>query len=110
MAQNFIQCGDALDHVAAATITSGTPILIGAIVGVPLADAAIGETVTVQFEGVFILPKATGTAWAMGDKLYWDDSAKKFTKTSTSNTAAGYAAAAAASGDATGNVLLKQIA
>ena len=109
MAQNFVQTGDVIDHVAAAILTSGTPILIGSIVGVPLADAAIGETVSVALEGVFTLPKATGTAWAIGDKLYWDDTAKKFTKTSGSNTPSGYAAAAAASGDATGNVLLEHV-
>ncbi len=55
-----------------------------------------------KLEGVWILPKAPGTAWSQGDKLYFDNTAKTFTKTATSNTAAGYAYYGAASGDTTG--------
>jgi predicted RecA/RadA family phage recombinase len=50
-------------------------------------------------------PKATGEAWTLGAKLYWDASAGKFTTTSTSNTLCGRAGAAAASADTTGSVI-----
>lgn len=48
----------------------------------------------------------TSATWTAGDKVYWDDSAKKFTKTSTSNTLAGIAAEDKASTATTGMVLL----
>lgn len=109
MAQNFVQEGDSLDHVAAATIVSGTPFKLGSMVVVPMGDALTGQSVAVFTGGVWDLPKVAGTAWAQGDKLYWDDTAKNFTKTSSSNTAAGYAAAPALSAATVGRVLLKQI-
>lgn len=43
--------------------------------------------------------KATGAAWAVGDDIYWDATAKKFTKTSTDNTKCGVALAPALSAD-----------
>jgi predicted RecA/RadA family phage recombinase len=52
------------------------------------------------------VPKATGAAWAVGDKLYWDPVASKFTKTSTDNTYAGMAVAVAASDDTEGEMEL----
>lgn len=50
----------------------------------------------------------TGTAWAAGDKLYWDDTNKVFTKTSTSNTLCAMAYEAKASAAATATILLSQ--
>jgi hypothetical protein len=48
----------------------------------------------------------SGQAWAVGDKVYWDDTNKRFTKTSTSNTLAGYAVAAALTADVVGRLRL----
>lgn len=105
--QNFLSSGKSLGVVApTGGVTAGQAIKVGSLVGVVHGSAAEGETAVVSLKGVYTLPKATGAAWVQGDTLYWDDTAKKFTKTSTSNTFAGYAAADAASGDATGNVLL----
>jgi len=56
--------------------------------------------------GLIEYDKATGAAWTPGDTLYWDDSAKKFTKTSAGNTPAGIAAESAGSSDTTGMILL----
>lgn len=108
MAQNYIECGDVFQYTNAtgATITAGTVVKIGSVVGVALVDIADGATGSVMTEGVFSLPKATGAGWSVGDTLYWDDTAKKFTKTDTGNTFAGYAFEAAASGDTTGLVKL----
>lgn len=107
MAQNYVAEGEVLDVVLAADVESGAAVKVGSIIGVALVSGLAGATVAVQVVGIFSdLPKATGAAWVVGDTLYWDATASKFTKTSTSNTFAGYAAAAAASGDATGSVLL----
>lgn len=50
----------------------------------------------------------TGVAWTAGDKLYWDDSGKKFTKTVGSNVLCAIAYEDKASATATACVLLSQ--
>ena len=59
MAKNYVQEGDVIDYANASgsTITSGTPVLIGARLGVALADIANGATGSVQVEGVFTVTK-----------------------------------------------------
>lgn len=109
MATVFIKHGDEIPYTngTGSKIAVNTPVLVGDLVGVALTDIANGDTGTLQLSGVALLPKATGQAWTQGAKLYWDDTAKKFTTTDTSNTLAGWAYAAAASGDTTGQVKLK---
>lgn len=112
MAQNYLQPGETWDVATpAGGWTSGQVVLVGVLVGVALLTTAQTETNQVKLTGVFQgLPKAAGAAWVAGDKLYWDNTAKNFTKTATNNTPAGYAWYGAASADVTGYVLLKQIA
>lgn len=90
---------------SAATVAK-TLILVNAKVMLPLntADAAAANVFVYEAE-IYGAPKATGTAWAPGDPLYWDDTAKKLTETSASNTLCGYALEAAASGDTTGGLV-----
>ena len=88
---------------------SGQFILVGLLAGVAQVDAAAGVLVPCVREGMFALPKATGAAWAKGDRLYWDATAGNFTKTSTSNTAIGKAGEDQVSGDAIGAVILDPI-
>lgn len=80
MTTKYIQDGEVLDYANASgsTITSGTPVVMGNIIGVALADIANGATGSVAVEGVFNLPKVTGSAWTIGSKLLWDSSAGKF--------------------------------
>ncbi len=112
MATNFKQDGAVLDHVAGGAIASGAIVPMGDSVSVALvAAAASGDVISVATEGVFEVPKTTGTAWVQGDKLDWDASAVKFDK-AIAVPASGdiedcaYAAADAASGDTTGLVKL----
>lgn len=109
--KNWLQCGDTLDLAApSGGVVSGTPYLIGALFGIAGITADAGVTFPLAREGVFSgLPKATHAtdqAWAVGDPLYWDDSAKKLTKTGTGNTLVAIATAAAASTAATGTAVL----
>ncbi len=62
-------------------------------------------------EGIFSgLAKATGVAFAAGDRLFWDNSAKNLNKTSTGNLAVGIAITASATGDtAAGEVLIESV-
>lgn len=107
MSKNFIQDGDILDLTApSGGVVGGSTYKIGSIIAVALASVAEGLPFAGATEGCYTLAKATGAAWAQGDLLYWDDSGKAFTKTSSGNTKAGVAIAAAASGDTTGKVKL----
>jgi predicted RecA/RadA family phage recombinase len=105
--QNFIQPGNALTFTApVGGVVSGGAYLIGALLVVAAVSASAGESFSGARVGVFELPKASGQAWTEGAALYWDNTAKVCTTTSTSNTRIGYATRAAASGATVGAVLL----
>lgn len=105
--KKFVMEGDALDLTApSGGVTGGTPYKIGSIICIAAATVAVGLTFVGYTEGVYDVPKATGAAWAEGDLLYWDDTAKNFTKTASTNQKAGYAVAAAVSGATEGRIRL----
>lgn len=64
---------------AGAAIASGDVVPLKHSIGIALgAIAATTGTGTLAVEGVFTVPKVTGTAWLSGEKLIWDTSAGKF--------------------------------
>ena len=82
-------------------------LLVGGIFGVANCDAASGAAVEADTEGVFDLAKVSAQAWAtVGLKIYWDDTAKNCTTTSSGNTLIGVNVATAANSSATGRVRL----
>lgn len=92
-------------------VTVDTPVLIGTLLVIPANTVAQTLPFEGMAEGVFqSMPKATGQAWTEGQLLYWDNTAKNFTTTATSNTRVGCAAVAAQSADTTGTVRLTGIA
>lgn len=108
---NFVQEGEVLELTApSGGVVSGTAYLIGSLLVVAAADVAQTLPFSGKTTGVFTLPKATGEAWTEGAKLYWDNSAKKLTTTSSGNTLVGVAAAAAGSADTTGDARLDGVA
>lgn len=104
--KNYIQPGDVLTLTAPYAVASGAPFLVGSIVAIAATEAAISGSVEGVTSGVFEVPKVTGTAFAVGDKIYWDDTAKNCTKTVGSNKAAGVATEAAISDATTAKVKL----
>ncbi len=104
--KNFVQPGNTLTLVAPYTVVSGAGLLVGNIFGVASADAASGADVEAVAEGVFDLAKVSAQAWAQGDPIYWDDSAKLCTTTAGANTPIGHATAIAANPSSTGRVRL----
>jgi predicted RecA/RadA family phage recombinase len=105
--QNYVQEGDVLTLTApSGGVVSGTTYKIGALVVVAQVSAAEGESFSAVAEGVCTLTKTTSQAWTEGQRLYWDDSGKKWTTTAQGNTYGGVAAAAAQSADTSGNVRL----
>lgn len=88
--KTYIQRGEAVTVTAPANVTSGQGVLVGALFGVALVDAASGASVDIQIEGVVTLPKASG-AINEGVRVFWDNSAGNVTTTATSNFCIGWA-------------------
>ncbi|QDQ26707.1 DUF2190 family protein [Chitinimonas arctica] len=101
MAKNFIQPGEVMDYLATANLVSGAGVLVGQRLGVALKDIPNGTSGPVQVTGVWSLPKLATDTFVAGAIAYWDDTAKRLTATAASNTVAGYAFKAGASGAAT---------
>lgn len=109
MSSYYSQAGEFLDYTPGSAVAAGA-VVVGTdrAVIAPRAIAA-GELGQVQTTGVFkLVPKTTGTAWTFMQKLYWDAADGEVTTLpdSGTNKVIGYAAAAAGSADATGDVLL----
>ena len=77
MATNYHQDGTTVHYTNAtgSDIASGAPVVIGSQLGVAIVDIADGASGAVRMEGVFALPKATGSAIGLGDAVDFDLSA-----------------------------------
>jgi predicted RecA/RadA family phage recombinase len=93
-----VQPGNTITLTAPYAVTSGDGLLVGSIFGVAAGTAILGDPVETAVEGVYDLKKVASQAWAAGDKIYWDNTAKNTTKTLTSNTLIGVATEAVAGG------------
>jgi predicted RecA/RadA family phage recombinase len=109
MATNYIQPGKTMNFAAPADVASGAGALIGAIFGVALQTLASGARGEFAIEGVWTLAKTSAQAWTEGALIYWDNTNKVCTTTSTSNTRIGVAAAVAANPSSTGQVRLNGV-
>lgn len=71
--KNFVQPGKSMTVVAGGDIVSGLPYKVGNLIGIAAGKAATGEEYELCLEeGVFELPKASGTTAAQGAKVGWD--------------------------------------
>jgi predicted RecA/RadA family phage recombinase len=105
--KNFVSAGTALALTApSGGVVAGSTVKIGSVLAVPAQSAVEGEAFTGHVEGIFDVPATTGTAWAEGDLLYWDDTAKKYTKAASGNTKAGVAVLAKLSAAGEGRIRL----
>jgi predicted RecA/RadA family phage recombinase len=106
--KNFLSSGATITQTSAGAKKSGTPYVAGELVGVAGHDAATNEPVVLHLVGEYQLPKATGQAWAIGAKLYWDAGNAVCTTAdgSGANKAIGHATEAAINADAVGTVRL----
>ena len=102
--KNFVQHGKTIETVAGGAIASGAIVVVGATAGVSSGAYATGDTVVVNLEGVYKLPKVASGAIAQGAKCY--HTSGEITGTASTNVFVGYAHTAAADGATTINVLL----
>ena len=106
--KNYVQPGNTITLTAPYAVASGDGLLVGSIFGVASGTAALGETVEAALTGVYDLKKVASQAWAAGDKVYWDNTAKVCTTTVGTNTLIGAAvkAVGGTAGETTGTVRL----
>lgn len=111
MAKNKFSEGSPLDFVApSGGVTSGKGFKVGGLIPIAETTQLAGETVAGHVTGVWDVDSDAGAAWtAYTTVIYWDDTAKKFTATSTSNTKCGIAAADKLSAATTGRVRLQPV-
>jgi predicted RecA/RadA family phage recombinase len=104
MAQNYIQDGRyGLEIPIGAAVVSGTPVLYGTKLGIPLrSETDTTQKVAHAFAGVWGIDKTTTEAWTVGAALYWNNTTKKLTTTSSGNTLVAWAADAADAAATTG--------
>ncbi|MCW2242248.1 DUF2190 family protein [Azospirillum canadense] len=98
--RNYVQEGCTLTLTAPYDVASGNGLLVGSIFGVASSNATNGAVVEACVEGVFDLTAegaGSGQDIAQGGAVYWDNTAKRCTKTATSNTKIGVATEAKAS-------------
>lgn len=84
MATNLILSGDIVTVTAPYDVVSNGGVKVGSKFGIASYTALSGASVEIMMEGVFDLVKDTST-FSDGDDVYWDDSAKKATSSTSSN-------------------------
>jgi len=105
-----VQEGHVIDYTSAGALAVGDVVVASELVGVVCDPAtASGQRVGLAVQGVFAFTKVTtgGSAIALGDLVYWDDTANVANETGT-NKLIGKCVKAAADADARVWVLMDQ--
>jgi len=84
------QRGEILNYPASADIQYGAVVALSTRIGIAREEIASGDTGSVAVTGVWELPAVSGTAFTVGEALYWDATNSCLTTTSDSNTPAGW--------------------
>lgn len=106
--KNYVQEGCYVEVALPYARLSGEGVLVGSLFGVCVVDGASGASINIHTEGVYDLAAATGanTDAVVGAKAYWDNTNKRITPVSTSNSYVGVFLAAKATADAVARVRL----
>ena len=103
--KNFVRKGRVVPLTMPYDRTSGQGVLVGHIFGVVATDALNATEASVAVTGEFDVTKDSST-FSQGDLVYWDNSAKACTSTSSGNKIIGAATQAQLTGDTTVRVKL----
>ena len=105
--KNFISPGDVVEVTAPYDVLSGAGCLVGSLFGIAATDALSGAAVNIATRGAFEVKKKSDEAWSsVGAAIYWDNSNKRLTTTSSGNTLVAKNLAVAADPSSTGTVRL----
>lgn len=74
--KNFIQSGDVITVAAPYAVAGGAGAMLGLLFGVAQVTFAQTEVGAFVTEGVFDLAGVSADTGSVGDKVFWDDSAK----------------------------------
>ena len=89
--------GRVIPFVCTGTVTVGDVIPIGvSMVGIAVNTGLTGEKISLEIEKVWTITAKTADVIAVGDVVYWDNTAKVLTLTSSGNIYAGRAITAKA--------------
>lgn len=111
MAKNYVASGDEYEGVVpyVGGVTAGQGMLVGTLLfGVAQSAGAQGASVSMRLTGIWDLAKEASLVVSAGDKIWWDNTNRVCTKTSTGNVPIGIAVAGALGPDATVRVLLQR--
>ena len=96
-----VQTGEVIDYKNSGTeqINAGDVVPMVKVCGIAEINIAPGETGSVAITKIWEVPSVSGTAFVVGDVIFWDTTAKKATKTATSNTPLGLCVAPKTAGE-----------
>lgn len=110
--KTMISEGDVIDFTApSGGTTSGVGVMLNKLFLIPVTSNVQGDMVAGKASGVFdhIAEGAgSGQAFAVGEDVFWDNTNKRMTKTSSGNTKVGVAVAAKITTDVTVRLRLQQ--
>jgi len=106
MGNHLVHEAGELHRIAVAAMTPGDVEIVGNRGGVVagLSAVAIGDSYTLQTDGVFELDALTAGVWADGDILYWDDTNNELTDIASTHKSIGIADGAKVNGTTTAKV------
>lgn len=88
----YVQQGNTVTVVTpSGGLTSGDGCLIGSMFGVAELTTLAGQENELNLTGVVELPKVSALQIDVGDRVYWDNTAKLVNKTASGNTLIGVA-------------------
>lgn len=101
---DYVQADDRIPYTNGGTaLAIGDVVVLASGVSAAVCDRAFAANAagSLATRGIFLCAKEAPLVIAIGAKVYWDNTAKKVTTTSASNTECGIAVAAALSADTT---------
>ena len=109
--KNFIQTGHMITVPAPTDgVTSGQGMIVGGLFGIAATTASEGDNVEIATTGVYDLPKAPASVFALGDRVAWDDTVKVIAPPAAGLYPVGIAITAAGNGAVTVRVRLDGVA
>lgn len=109
--KNFIQTGAMITVPApAGGVASGQGMILGGLFGIAATTVPEGSNVEIATTGVYDLPKAPATVFALGDRVAWDDTTKVIAPPDVGLYPVGLAVTAAGNGATTVRVRLDGVA
>lgn len=76
---SFVHQGQNVEISAPYEVQPGGGVLKGALFGIARAWAQPGDSVELSIAGVFDLERDPAENWQVGDRIYWNDAARRFT-------------------------------